>query len=39
MGRNTYAKDIRVSVGGQGQRKTYYGKNLIQFDCSGVPNR
>jgi len=25
MGRNTYAKDIRVSVGGQGQRKTYYG--------------
>ena len=29
MGRNTYAKDIRVSVGGQGQRKTYYGKKLI----------
>ena len=26
MGRNNYAKDIRVSVGGQGQRKTYYGK-------------
>merc|ERR1712088_1293063 len=25
MGRNTYAKDIRVSIGGQGQRKTYYG--------------
>jgi len=25
MGRNNYAKDIRVRVGGQGQRKTYYG--------------
>lgn len=25
MGRNNYAKDIRVNVGAQGQRKTYYG--------------
>jgi len=25
MGRNNFAKDIRVNVGSQGQRKTYYG--------------
>jgi len=27
MGRNNYAKDIRVNVGAQGQRKTYYGND------------
>ena len=28
MGRNNYAKDIRVNVGAQGQRNTYYGEFL-----------
>jgi len=28
MGRNNYAKDIRVNVGSQGQRKTYYGFSI-----------
>jgi len=35
MGRNNYAKDIRVNVGAQGQRNTYYGAH----DDRGDPHQ